>query len=439
MLSDSISKASAGYHSKQSFLQIKDIFKTATLRQSSVTLIGTLINGALGLLFYIVAARSLGPENFGLLSVSIVFLTMLADLADLGTNTGLVRFVAGKVIEDRKKVLEVLKISLLIKLLVWFSILIIGFILAPFIASQIFYKNELAAPLRLAMLGVGGAMLFSYATSALQAFQKFLIWSSVNIVINLLRLILLTLFVFMATIDLSNALIIYISMPFLGFLIASFFLPTLQVLSAELKLPREMIKFNASVAVFTFFAAISARLDTFITARLLDAHEIGIYSSANQLTAFVPQLISALGVVVAPKFASFDTQEKMLIFLKKLQLMVSGIALFGLLIIPVAYFLIPLIYGQSYEAATVPFIFLLLGMLVFLISIPIHNSIFYYFGKPEVFIWVSIGHLLVIGVLGYYLIGQYGVLGAALTVLTGMVFNFIAPLIWFLIRIKRSN
>ncbi len=98
---------------------------------------------------------------------------------------------------------------------------------------------------------------------------------------------------------------------------------------------------------------------------------------------------------------------------------------------------IPIIFGGQYYLAITPFVILFLAMLVFLISLPVHNSIIYYFGKPNVFVWVSMGHLLIIGILGYFLISAFGIIGASVTVLTGMIFNLLAPLGWLLIKIKR--
>ena len=76
---------------------------TATFRQSSITFGGTILNAAFGAIFYILAARFLGPANFGLLSVAIAVLTLLADVGDLGTDTGLVNFVAKNIDKNKKK------------------------------------------------------------------------------------------------------------------------------------------------------------------------------------------------------------------------------------------------------------------------------------------------------------------------------------------------
>ena len=199
---------------------------------------------------------------------------------------------------------------------------------------------------------------------------------------------------------------------------------------------KELFRYNIPVAVFTTIAAFSARLDTFLNAALLSARDVGIYGAASQLVQIVPQLVAALGLVAAPKFSSFHSNKQMIVYLKKFQLLVSGLVFLGVLLIPISIYLIPIIYGQGYQEAVIPFIFLFLAMLVFLFSVPVHISVIFYFARPDVFIWISIGHLLIIGGLGYLLISTYGVIGASITVLVGTTFNFLYPLIWLLIKLR---
>lgn len=416
-----------------------DIFKTATFKQSQITIAGTIVNGLLGAAFYILMARFLGPSDFGLLIVSVATLTLIADIADFGTNTGLVRFVSANIVSNKEKAWRFLKLSLEVKFAVWIVVLVLGIIFSPFVADKIFNKTELVMPLRLVMIGVGGALLFSFATSSLQAFQKYFTWSFVNIFTNFLRLLFIFLLFFYAQLNLTSGLLIYLVLPFFGFSLTLVFIPAKKIfaVSQEFSVAKQFFKYNFWVAFFTIIAAISARLDTFLTARLLSAQEVGIYGAANQLVSVVPQIIGALGVVAAPKFAGFVNIKQMIEYFKKFQLMVLGLGLLGLLAIPLSFYVIPLLYGASYAETVLPFIVLLLAMLIFLISVPVHNSIIYYFGKPQVFVWVGIGHLIIISFLGYSLILSFGVVGAAMTVLVGTTFNLLAPLGWFLWRIKQ--
>lgn len=418
---------------------LKLIVNTATFKQSSITVVGTMLNGLLGALFYIFVARILGPVEFGLLTISIVTLTLISDIVDVGTNTGLIRFVSSNLTHDKDKAMRFLKLSLEIKIVVWVVAFLIVFFLAPFLATEIFHKAELILPLRLVAIGVGGALLFSFTTSSLQAFQRYYLWSGINIITNLLRLILILFLGYNLTLNLESSLLIYIILPFFGFFITMLVLPARKIFSAkgEFSLSKQFFAYNIPVAIFTVISAFSSRFDTYLSASLLSAKEVGIYGAANQLAQVMPQLVSAIGLVAAPKFASFQSKEQMLTYFKKLQLLVTGLCLLGILLIPIAAYFIPIIYGSSYSQAVIPFVFIFLAMLIFLLSVPVHNSIIFYFGRPDVFIPVAIGHLLIIGILGYFMISNYGIVGASITVFVGTIFNFIYPLIWLLVKLKR--
>lgn len=418
---------------------LKKIFTTATWKQSQITVMGTFINGVLGAVFYILMARFLGPSDFGLLTVSIVTLTLIADIADLGTNTGLVRFVSSHLHSNSEKAFKFLKLGLEIKLAIWLVVLIIGFYLSPYIANFIFKKHELLVSLRLVMLGVGGALFFTFTTSVLQSFQKYFLWSSVNILTNLLRLILITFLFLNQELNLTSGLVSYILLPFLGFSLSLLLIPSKQIFTArnELSVARQFFRFNSYVAVFTIIAAISSRLDTFLNTRLLTTEDIGIYGAANQLTQIIPQIVGALGVVAAPKFARFQSKFEMFSYFKKFQLMVFGLSSLIILVIPLSFYAIPLLYGEVYSRSIMPFIILLLAMTVFLISVPLHNCIIFYYGRSDIFVWVSIVHLLIIGFLGFFMITNYGVIGTSITVLVGMITNFVLPLVWFLFKLHR--
>ncbi len=420
---------------------LRSIFKTATFKQSQITTVGTVLNGGLGALFYVLLARFMGPAEFGLLTISITTLVLIADIADIGTNTGLIRFVSLNMAQNREKGLKFLKLSLEIKLVAWLLAFITIFLLSPFLANQIFHKPELIWPLRLVGFGVGGALLFSFVTSSLQAFQRYFMWSMVNIVTNALRLVLVFVLGYYLLINVESVLFVYVLLPFFGFFLTLFILPSRDVFRAkdEFNLLQELLKYNMSVALFSIFAAFSARLDTFLNAALLSSREVGIYGAANQLVQIMPQLVSALGLVSAPKFASFQKNNQMLVYFKKFQLFVLGLCLVGLLTIPISAYLIPMLFGSSYREAVTPFVYLFLGQLIFLFSIPVHHSIIFYFGRPDIFIWVALGNLAIIGGLGYWMISNFGIIGAAVTVLVGMLFNFVCPLIWLFIKLRKSG
>ncbi|OGM13220.1 hypothetical protein A3D84_05185 [Candidatus Woesebacteria bacterium RIFCSPHIGHO2_02_FULL_42_20] len=411
--------------------------KSATFHQSAITFLGTAINGILGAVFYILVARFLGPASFGLLMVTITLLTLISDIGDLGTDTGLVNFVGRNIKKKPFKAYRFLKLGLKIKLMVWLIVLGVGFVFSDQIALLLFKKVELTNPLRLAFFGVGGFLFFSFITHALQGMQKFWAWSGIQIGTNAVRVVIIIILLVFGIFNLTSTLTVYIATPFLGFLVGMSILPKkfLRV-DKEMSVGAEFFHYNKWVAAFTLVAAVSSRLDTFISARLLSAFEVGLYSAASQLTVIIPQIVVAMGTVISPKMASMGNKEVFVKYLKKTQIMILGVAFLGIVTIPIVAFLVPYVFGSEYLGSIPIFVILFLGELIFLISVPVHSAVFYYFSYPRLFFWLSLVHLTITVVGGLYLISLYGVLGAAYIVVIGNIVNFLIPLLWVLKKLK---
>lgn len=415
----------------------KSILDTSVLRQSGITLLGTFLNGLFGAFFYILAARVLGPSGFGLISVAILTMTLISDIGDLGTNTGIINFVPRYLKENPEKSKKILKLGLEIKFFVSLFALVFGLFFSGFIARIFFVKPELTIPLKIAFVGVGASLFFSFIISTLQAKQKFWEWSAIQVATNALRFAIMLLAVFFGFLSVENTMWIYVSLPFLGFLIGLFLIKEdFLRAKSEYKVFEDFFAYNKWVAAFTFLTAIGSRLDTFITARFLDSFQVGIYSAANELVKVVPQIVVALGAVIAPEMASIGDLREFFNYLKKIQIFVLCLALLGVVSIPFILRLIPIIFGIDYIQSGPIFNILLIANLIFLISVPVHMATLYYFSFPKLFFFLSLAHLFIIGGLGWLFIRNYGIFGAATTVLVGQIVNFIIPAFWVMNKIK---
>lgn len=417
---------------------ISEILKTKTITHSAITLSGTAVNGILGVLFFIFLARTLGPESFGAISISIVVLTMVSDIADFGVNTGILNFVGKLFPENPAEAFRYLKIGLILKFLISFAVLIAGYFIAPFAANLIFLKSELEFYLRLSFIGVGGAMLFSFSANALQGLQMYKSWAALNILTNGLRLLSVMVLSAVLLVNTTNALVIYIIFPFFGFLVSLFFLPGkfLRV-SDEKKVFRDFFNYNKWVALSILIAAVSSRLDSFFTARFLPIDQTGFYSVGVQLSSILPQFTYSIASVAAPKIASYSDKKQLYVYLKKLQLFALALAGTGFLLSPISFILIPLIYTSAYSVSIWPFLILLYAQLIFLLSIPSHQTIFYYFSNPKIFVIISLIIMAVLISLNLLLIPRFGIIGAAVTVLAGSVINFILPSVYVYSKLKK--
>lgn len=413
---------------------LKNIFQTKTFRHFLITSGGTAVNGLLGLIFYIAVARIMGPGIYGVLAVAIASMALVADIADLGVDTGVMRFVSKYHLPEKETALRFIKLGLEIKVMVWLVIFVGGWNIAPFMAEKLFLKPELVSPLRFALFGAGGAMIFSLTTHALQAYQKFWSFSITNISMNGLRLVGVGVLILMSAFTMESVLYTYIAIPFLGFFTTLFLLPNFLAVKREGEIKGEFFHYSKWVGLVGILAATSSRLDTFISARFLSVDNLGIYAAANQITIVVPQIIFALATVVAPKLSGLDSHKKAIAYLKKLQLLTGGLFILGILTLPLASFLIPVVLGQAYLPSVTPFIILFIAQLIFLLALPSHQAIYYYFSNPRFFTWIGIGQILITGLGGWMLISNFGIIGAAITVLISNLFNLIVPGLWVIYR-----
>lgn len=424
-------------------LSIKSLLvlsQTATFRHTSLTTFFTLINALLGAAFFILLARTLGPTNFGIVSVSIAFLTMVSDISNFGTDTGLINFVSRHLKTNVDKAYQYMKLGLIFKIVFSFVVVLVGFLLIPFIADRIFLKPELTIYLRLSLIGVFSLQLFSFVTNSLQAFQKYVSWGIVNISANLVRVLLLIFVILTLRNNPFDALSIYIAVPFFAFFFGMFFLP-LNFLSAQgiQSVSREFFHYNKWIGFTVIIMAISSRIDTFMITRLLDIKEIGLYSVALQLTSIIPQFNFAIASVVAPKMASFDSLEKLKAYIHKLQLFVIGFSVIGLVGMVLGIFFIPIIYGNEYQPSIYPFVILFISQLIFLISTPWHQAIYYYFSKPKFFTIFSSIQLIINLILTFILVSYYNIIGAAVATLLVNIFGLIIPTIWVKNNLKSQK
>jgi O-antigen/teichoic acid export membrane protein len=276
-------------------------------------------------------------------------------------------------------------------------------------------------------------------THALQALQSFWRWSFILIATNALRLALVIIVFYFGYLSITTSLWIYIIVPVIGFIVGLKWLPRgfLEVKN-EGSVAKEFFRYNKWVASFAILAAVSSRVDTFITARMLSDFEVGIYQAAIQMVKIIPQIVVAVGTVIAPKMATQGNIKEFIGYFKKTQVFVSGICILGIIGIPVAIWLVPILFGATYISVVPAFIILFFAMLVFLFSTPIHISVFYYFSYPKLFFWLALVNLVIVVFLGLILTSKYGSIGAASTVLIGQTINFIIPLVWVLRKIRQS-
>lgn len=410
------------------------IFKTQTLRQSVITVISTFLASGLGAVYYLVLARLLGPAQYGLFSIVIATMGVVFPLADLGLGQSLVRFVSAN--KTDRKYFPFVNLALKTKLVSGAITLIIFLSLSSFMARFIFYQPAVANLLPWVGLGVLGQILFFLTLAIFQGTQRFELWGGFQVGTNFIRLLLVLPLVLFSKFSPAQALGVFALSYFFGFGLSLLFtdrkflgsVPT----NSQVRLFWDFNKWTAAVGVLT---AVASRVDILLTARFLSLAQVGVYSLATIMVAFLPQLASAIGAVTTTKFASFNDPESSRKYLGKAIFFVGGISLLvALSMIPAAGIVIWLAGKGDYAAAFVPFVILLMGLVIFLFTNPIRDSLMYYHTRPQFFFWLSLGQIMTVLLAGWFLIPLLGVMGAALSFVVGQIF-VAGTSIWYYCKI----
>lgn len=419
--------------------KLKDLVRTRTLRQSLITVIGTGTSGVFGFLFFWYAANSTSSAEYALFAISITLVNLFADIGDIGLNTGIIRFVAKYRGEDVNRTNQFLKLIFKLKIIIWIVIITLSFVSARYIAEHIFNKPEIYISLLYAGFGVGGIFLLGFALNTIQASSRFVLWSISTVFINFFRLLIL---VILSIWSINSNILtnLYIAIPFIGFIFLYNFLPNFWVAKSENSQSKELFSFTKWVAVSIGLSAIVSRIDILLATRFVSLSELGVYAVAIHLTSLIPQVVYAIAVVVAPKMSSYEDKVKAKRYINKVQIFVFGLAIIGIMLgVPIGYIVIRYAYAEHYYLSFIPYVILLIGQAIFLLSIPAHTAISFYFAKPKILVAMNMVNLIVISIGGVFLVSNFGILGASINVLVFHIIEFLIPTVWVYYQFRNKK
>jgi O-antigen/teichoic acid export membrane protein len=411
------------------------IFSHKFSQDALINISGTIINSLLGLFFFILILRVLGPTEFGIFAILAAILVLLSDVFDLGTNQGLVKFISESLAKkDQRSVSQFLKLGFEIKILVGLLLIVLGWPISYFVA-RFFFPFQNFWLIFLAFLGILPTLLLGFVFYSLQGLGRFVKANLCQIFANTLRLILIFVFLFFDHLDVFTSVLVFSIAPFFGFLAGIYFLPKefLQVRGEFLQI-RSFLRFNFWLALYFVFFSIYSRIDTFLLAGLVGAYQTGIYNAAARLLSPFMQVSGNFSTALAPSFAKLkNLQLAKNLFRQTLKFAVV-LVLPMFLIIFLAPFLIPVLFGKSYLDSIPSLQILTVGMMFLFISVPATTFIVYFFEKPQVYVILTFFQIFLILVFGFVLIPRFGATGAAISFLISQIWLFSSSFIFVLAK-----
>jgi len=401
---------------KKILKSFKSITKTQTIKDSIIVMVGMGFSTIFSALSIFLIARILGPADFGLYTTALIIVIILIDSFDLAIGGSIVNFASQKTSESKGFIKYGFNLKLYLGLILGVLFALISRPLAGLLHPQ------LKLPLLISASFIPVIFLVRFPRSLLQAQKKFLPDSLIEVAISLIRLLLIGCFYWFFKLTVINSLLAYLFGAVFTFIFAIKLIPW-DFLKAKIthKIKTHFFSFQKWLTVAFILAAIHSRIDTAILMRLAGPTVTGIYQAGFRFFMPAIQFAATISLVFAPRFASFPDNQTAKKYLHKAAGLSLGLGGLVLLIIPIAQWLIQLIFGSDYSQAVLPTQILSLGFAAFVAGAPFSSHLIYFSKRIKAFFAINLLQLIMVIVLNLILVPLYGAVGAALSLSLALI------------------
>lgn len=387
------------------FSNVINLVPSRLARDLTLVFMGNLLAAGLAFLAVVIVSRELTVSDFGLFNLAISVIFIAANLASLGMGTGMIKFASSYLgAEKTAKATQVLRATLLVRLIVSFILVAIMFNTAELLSIKVFHYSSLTPLLKLAAGGIVAVSLLNYLRSALYTYQWFKRSIFLELVVELGKFSTVMVLALSLRLNTIAAVATFAFIHLLGVLVG------LGQLRSKLFSEREPIPHLFSrLFSYTKWLFVSQiclvtlpHVGIFMLAKMLSSEAAGIYGLALKLTAIFPIFIGSLRAVLLPEVSRFREMEQFEHYIKgSLKISLS----LGMVSIPFLFLsqkIILFFFGSRYLESVPIFNWLLLSYIAITINSTIRMAL-YSMNRPQVLAVVDVLRLVVV-VLGCYLL-----------------------------------
>ncbi len=134
-------------------IRIKDVFKIKFIQDVGFLQISTIIISSITMITSLIIAKVLEPTDFGIYSLVISLYSALVMFGSLGVKqTALVKLPSIYIDQDKKKILSILTYYFKVSLVIGILIMIIGYIIAPYLSKFLYGRQDVGRLSRILFL-----------------------------------------------------------------------------------------------------------------------------------------------------------------------------------------------------------------------------------------------------------------------------------------------
>lgn len=391
-----------------------------------ITFVGKIFLSIARLATAVLLARLLGAKQYGMYTLAISIVTIVASISVFGLDSALIRYIAIlNSRQDRSGVWGALQVG--IGTAVLFSVLsgVALYGLSFILADQVFHEPGLAPLFQLASVFVPLLTLSDVLSGAVRGFKRMDFAMIAQFVAQpVVRLILIVIFALVG-LNASLAVASYGLADLSASILLIYFINKVFPLKRPQDAPRrdvkEILTFSVPVWLSELMSKFQNNIQTLVLGTANAITGVGVFSVANQLTMVTGQFSSSINVSAKPVVAELHHQgdikqlEHIYQSTTKWSLMVQLPVFLTLVLFPAE---ILSIFGQSFAAGAPALVILALADLIN-VGTGMGGIIIDMTGHTKLKLANSIIRLIIYIGLSFYLIPSWGLIGAAVVALAG--------------------
>lgn len=401
--------------------KFRRIAASRTAYDSLISFSGSFAVALAGMIFTILAARSLEPSEFGIFSTFMAVAIVLSNVADLGISNILTNFLP-KHPNDKDKIIND---GFWFQLLVATVIFVLSIIMLPF-GKRLFGTSDAFAFGLFACIGFIYVVDY-YLQNLLRAEKRFLESSVMQTVESFgkLGLLFVVSISYKQWMGVPSLMIVSILGSLIAITYALYFYRTSITLFTGFQHITRFADFGVWMAINKVFGVMVARVDLLILNWLSNSYQTGLFAAASRVAMIFSILVSTIGSVTAPRFASFNSSEKVSAYVKKLSIMIAGISMLMILCALLADIIVSMVFGEKYIPAIGVFRLLSLAMIPFLWTTLTITPLIYTYGMARLNAILSMLQVAILISIELLLSAKYGAYApvVALLVSNSVVFG----------------
>jgi O-antigen/teichoic acid export membrane protein len=398
---------------------IQDFLNSKSTKNVAIVMIGRMISAVLGFLAAIIIAKGLGPKGFGIFSLLIVVMKLIAELTGGSINQAIVKFSSSYLQKEKEKAELTFKIGFKIEIIIGLALLLMGFILREPLSHIVFKETKLENLTILIFIGAVGIIFMRYELAVLQSLQTFTKHVLLEIINNFIKLVVIGFLFIVQIITSLNSVIAYVIIPYLTCLLGLIFIPRtfFYAKGTQKTIVFDLIHFSKCIMLSSIIIAIHSRLDILLLNYFKGSQVVGVYSAAHIIASSLELFAIALLTVVYPKVSRFSERAEYIKFYTKFFITTIPLSFFVCIFFWFASQPLILTFYTSDYINSIPILnILVIGSSFFLIALPL-CSIILSLNKPQILVAVDLLVLIVMLAGNLLLIPVYGAIGAGIAVL----------------------